>query len=215
MKHWLIIGLVFLGACGRGVPENARIVVAGDSVMAWNRNDSGSVADRLESRLGEPVGDVSLSLARVTGGRGALHIPTQLKPVSAEWVVLNGGANDLRSRDCGCKVCDVELDRLISASGTQGAIPELVSDLRRRGSRIIWLDYYTSPRYAGTVCVAPYQILEERLARMAAADAGVTLLDMDAVFRPDDLSLFAPDRIHPSLRGSDLIAGQVAPLLRR
>ena len=45
-----------------------RWVVAGDSVMAWNRSSGASVADQLEARLGEPVGDVSLPLAQVRGG---------------------------------------------------------------------------------------------------------------------------------------------------
>ncbi|WP_254682449.1 SGNH/GDSL hydrolase family protein [Phaeobacter gallaeciensis] len=183
--------------------------------MAWNRSGGGAVADELERRLREPVGDVSLSFARLIGGGGALNIPSQLNEVEADWVVLNGGANDLSGSGCSCRVCDNVLDRLISESGTRGAIPELVAELRRRGPRVVWLDYYTAPRYAGTTCVAPYRILERRLDRMAAADQGVTVLDLDSVFRPDDLSLFSRDRVHPSRRGSGRIADLVAPVLVR
>jgi len=206
--------LVFVAACGRGVPDQARVVVAGDSVMAWNRAQGASVANVLEAQLGEPVGDVSLPLAQVTGGRGALNIPAQLSSVQAEWVVLNGGANDL-SGNCDCTDCGGVLNRLISEDGSQGAIPALVSDLRRRGSKVIWADYYTSPRYAGTVCEPPYRVLEARLERMAAADAGVTLVDMDDVFRSDDLSLFAGDQVHPSPKGSARIGGLIAPVIAR
>ncbi|GGE37651.1 hypothetical protein GCM10011360_26810 [Primorskyibacter flagellatus] len=204
--------LALLAACGRGVPDDARVVVAGDSVMAWNRTGGSSVADQLAARIGEPVGDVSLPLARVTGGRGALNIPDQLSGVRAQWIVLNGGANDL-SGGCDCSACGPVLDRLISDDGRRGAIPALVADLRARGSRVIWADYYTAPRYAGTACEAPYQVLETRLGRMAAADPGVTLADMDDVFRSDDLSLFASDRAHPSPEGSARIAALVAPLV--
>ena len=214
MNRWIILTLSLLTACGRVVPEEARIVVAGDSVMAWNRIKGASVADVLQARLGEPVGDVSLPLAQVAGGRGALNIPTQLIGLRAEWVVLNGGANDL-SGNCDCSDCGSVLDRLISEDGTRGAIPALVADLRGRGSQVIWADYYTSPRYAGSTCEAPYQVLEDRLGRMADADAGVTLVDMDDVFRPDDLSFFASDRTHPSKQGSARIAGLVAPILER
>lgn len=214
MKYLIIFSLGLLAACGRGVPEGSRIVVAGDSVLAWNGIQGASVADQLQTRLAEPVGDVSLPLARMTGGRGALNIPAQLEGLRAEWVILNGGANDLRG-NCDCSDCGSVLDRLISGDGMRGAIPALVADLRRRGSQVIWADYYTSPRYAGTVCEAPYQVLEERLGRMADAEDGVTLVDMDDVFRPDDLSLFAPDRTHPSVRGSARIAGLIAPLLKR
>ncbi|MCR8827474.1 SGNH/GDSL hydrolase family protein [Pseudosulfitobacter koreensis] len=214
MKYWIILLLSLLTACGRGVPDDARIVVAGDSVMAWNRAAGASVADVLQERLGAPVGDVSLSLAQVAGGRGPLNIPAQLDGVRADWVVLNGGSNDL-SGGCDCSDCGAVLDRLISQDGTQGAIPALVADLRARGSNVIWADYYTSPRYAGTTCEPPYRVLEERVARMAQADPGVTLVDMDDVFRPDDPSLFAADRLHPSRKGSARIAAQIAPLLTR
>ncbi|WP_257898245.1 SGNH/GDSL hydrolase family protein [Roseovarius mucosus] len=214
MKYVIVVALSLLAACGRGIPETARIVVAGDSVMAWNRSAGASVADGLQARLGEPVGDVSLSLAQVAGGWSAWNIPTQLEGLRAEWVVLNGGANDL-STGCTCSSCGPVLDRLISDDGKQGAIPDLVANLRARGSQVIWADYYTAPRYAGTACEAPYQVLEERLGRIAHADAGVTLVDLDDVFLPDDLSLFATDRLHPSQKGSARIAGQIAPLLAR
>nr|WP_116084669.1 SGNH/GDSL hydrolase family protein [Tropicimonas sp. IMCC34011] len=214
MKHWLVLPLLLLAACGRGVPDGARIVVAGDSVMAWNRDQDASVADKLSARLGEPVGDLSMPGARMLGGVGPFNIPFQLDGVTAEWIVLDGGANDLRGT-CDCSDCGPVLDQLISEDGIKGAIPALVSDLRRRGSRVVWADYYTTPLYAGTACEAPYRVLEARVQRMADADAGVDLADMDDVFRSDDLSLFDDDRTHPSLRGSSLIADLVAPLLDR
>ncbi|WP_407494938.1 SGNH/GDSL hydrolase family protein [Pseudooceanicola sp. MF1-13] len=215
MKLWaLLFTLLFVAACGRGVPDDARIVVAGDSVMAWNRTQGAAVANVLEQQLGEPVGDVSLPLAQVAGGRGALNIPTQLKNISADWVVLNGGANDI-SGACDCSSCGAVIDRLISDDARSGAIPTLVNSLRQRGSRVVWADYYTSPRYAGTACEAPYDLLESRLERMAAADDGVSFVDMDDVFSPNDLSLFAGDRVHPSAKGSARIARLVAPAIAR
>lgn len=212
MKLWFLLPLALLAACGRGVPPEARIVVAGDSVMAWNRTGGGSVADQLEARLGEPVGDVSLPFAQVAGGRGQLNIPTQLCDVSADWIVLNGGANDI-GVGCDCTDCGAIVDRLISTDGTRGAVPALVATLRSRGAQVIWADYYTAPRYAGTICELPYQELEARLARMAALDTGVTLVDMDDVFNPADLTLFASDRTHPSRTGSARIAAQIAPFI--
>jgi lysophospholipase L1-like esterase len=214
MKWVWIIALALLAACGRGVPETARIVVAGDSVMAWNRIAGAAVADRLSARLGQPVGDVSLSFAQITGGQGPLNIPRQLAGLRPDLVVLNGGANDL-SAGCDCSDCGPVLDRLITRDATAGAIPALVSDLRSRGAEVIWADYYTSPRYAGTICEAPYKELEARLTRLAATDVGMTLVDMDDVFSPDDLSLFAPDRTHPSQKGSARMADEIARVLGR
>jgi len=149
----------------------------------------------------------------VMGGAGPLNIPAQLDGVRVSHVVLNGGANDLTACDCG--QCGTVLDRLISEDGTTGAIPALVADLQRRGARVIWADYYTSPKYAGTACEPRYKVLETRLRRMAARDPGVTLADMDDVFSPEDLSLFASDKTHPSQKGSARIAELIMPLLRR
>ena len=212
MRKLFLPLLLLLAACVAEVPRNARIIVAGDSVMAWN-GASRNVAAQLQRILGEPVGDVSLSLARVDGGIGPLNIPQQINAHAPEWVVLNGGANDL-SQNCGCSDCAPVLDQLVSTDGRSGAIPDLVASLRAKGSKVVWVDYYTAPRYAGTTCEAPYQALEMRLSRMAARDAGVTLVDLDQSFRHDDLLLFANDRIHPSTKGSALIAHSIAQILK-
>ncbi|MHA7877017.1 SGNH/GDSL hydrolase family protein [Roseivivax sp.] len=214
MRPLLIAALLCLAsACGRGVPPGAEIVVAGDSIMAWNRIEGASVADGLEARLGQPVGDVSLPLARVTRARGALSIPNQLTGVSPTWVVLDGGGNDLRG-DCGCNDCGAVLDRLLSPDGRSGAIAELVAAQRAKGARVLWADYYTSPIYAGTICRRPYDVLAERLTAMAEADPGVVLADMGAVMPPERAELFAPDRLHPSPQGSARIAAHLAEAMR-
>ncbi len=219
MRHLLLALLILtLAACGRGVPNGARVVVAGDSVMAWNRIEGASVADGLAERLGVAVGDVSLPAARMTGSRpGPMHIPNQvagLSPDWPDWMVLNGGANDLRA-ECGCTGCDDVLDRLISSDGQSGAIPDLVRQVRAQGTRVLWADYYTSPRFAGTACVRPYDRLTARLTRMAAADDGVLLVDMGRVVSSSDRELFAADRLHPSERGSARIAALIADTLQQ
>jgi len=217
MRLFTAFFLVLLtAACGRGVPDGARIVVAGDSVMAWNRGQDAGVADRLAQQLSQPVGDVSLPYASVTGstGSGPLDISRQVRSLSARWVVMNGGANDLGIGCSGTETGAI-LNRLISADGQSGAIPEVVAGLRARGVRVLWADYYTSPRYAGTPCGRVYDQMAGRTARMAAADAGVVYVDMGDVVSPTDLSLFARDRIHPSPAGSARIATLIEEALRR
>lgn len=211
MRHAIFAVLLLSAACGRGVPDNAPVVVAGDSVMAWNRGGGASVANALSARLGVTVGDVSLPYAQILSGRGALNIPSQVSGVSAPWVVLNGGANDI---GISCQGGVPTVDRLISGDGTRGPIPELVSKLRARGSRVVWADYYTSPRFAGRPCPA-YEQLELRLSRMAAQDAGILFVDMGDVIASGDLTLFDRDRTHPSPEASALIAAQIARAMRR
>ncbi|QFS83891.1 hypothetical protein FIU97_14170 [Roseivivax sp. THAF40] len=214
----LLIALLLLAlvsACGRGVPNDAQIVVAGDSVMAWNRSQGGSVADGLSRRLSLPVGDVSLPFASVTGstGGGPLNISRQVRDLSPRWVVMNGGANDLR---VGCSGAETNaiLDQLVSVDGASGAIPRMVSGLRARGVRVLWADYYTSPNFAGTSCGQIYDLMGARVARMADRDTGIVFVDMGDVVPFSNLSLFARDRIHPSAAGSDRIAGLIAEALR-
>ncbi|MHA6325022.1 SGNH/GDSL hydrolase family protein [Roseivivax sp. CAU 1753] len=210
---FLLISLT--AACGRGVPEGAQIVVAGDSVMAWNRVQGASVADGVSQRLGQTVGDVSLPGASVTGSSGvaALNISRQVADLSPRWVVMNGGANDL-GVGCSGSETGAILDRLVSADGTSGAIPRMVSGLRARGVLVLWADYYTSPKYAGTLCGQIYDQMGARTSRMAARDSGIVFVDMGAVVPASNLGLFAGDRVHPSAQGSDRIAGLVADALR-
>jgi acyl-CoA thioesterase-1 len=211
MRYILFVALVCLAGCGRGVPENARVVVAGDSVMAWNRSSNASVADALSRELNMAVGDVSLPFARVLSGTGALNIPDQLGGVTAPWIVMNGGANDI---GISCEGGTSTVERLINSDGTAGAIPGMVADLRARGSRVVWADYYTLPRFAGRRCLS-YEQLENRVARMAARDAGVVFVDMDDVIASSDASLFASDGTHPSPEGSSRIARLIAQAMRQ
>ena len=214
----LRISLLFLtlalAACGRGVPDDARIVVAGDSVMAWNRVEGGSVADGVSRALGVPVGDVSLPYASVSGvtGAGPLNISRQAEQLDAPWVVVNGGANDL-GINCG-RANQGMVEALITPDGSKGAIPNLVRGLTSRGSRVVWADYYTSPKFAGTPCARLYDDMEQRIERMAAAMPGVFFVDMGDVIATSDPAMFDSDRIHPSPQGSRRIAVLIAEAIR-
>lgn len=211
MRNVFFAALIFCAACGRGVPEDANVVVAGDSVMAWNRSSDASVADALARRLDVAVGDVSLPYAQILSGRGPLNIPNQVAGLSAPWIVLNGGANDI---GISCEGGTQTVERLISSDGRRGAIPQMVTELRSRGSRVVWADYYTSPRFAGRPCPS-YEQLELRLSRMAARDAGVVFVDMEDVIPSNDASLFDRDRTHPSPKASARIAALIADAMRK
>lgn len=213
MTRLLILVLILaLPACTTPEDRSVRFIVAGDSMMAWNGNDQ-NVAAELQNMLREPVKNVSRSLAQLDGGFGYFNIPNQVEGYASRWIVLNGGANDL-SRHCRCSACGPVLNRLVSPDGAMGAIPLLVEELRGQGSRVIWVDYYTAPRYAGTTCELTYKEFGLRVSRMADRLSGVIFIDLDETFRADDLSLFDQDRLHPSPKGSALIAEAVAELLK-
>nr|WP_322867778.1 SGNH/GDSL hydrolase family protein [Aquicoccus sp. G2-2]MEA1115105.1 SGNH/GDSL hydrolase family protein [Aquicoccus sp. G2-2] len=106
-----------------------RILIMGDSLLASHSISGRSIGDVLERLLHEPVKDRSVVGARmlyflpVTGALG-LSIPKQWRKAKWDWVILNGGGNDLWL-GCGCQDhdCDHKMNRLIAKSGRRGRFP--------------------------------------------------------------------------------------------
>ncbi len=121
----------------------ARILMMGDSMLATHSLTGRSVSHMVEAQIGEEVIDRTVPGARMiyalplTGAAG-LNIPKQYRPGKWDWVVLNGGGNDLLL-GCGCMFCNRKLEQLISEDGRRGAIPGFVSRLRQDGAR--WRGY--------------------------------------------------------------------------
>ena len=134
-----LISLAFLAACGERVSpdSDARILMMGDSMLATHRGTGQSVGDGLEDLLGEEVIDRSEPGARMIyvfplSGSAGMRIAAQYRVHPWDWVVLNGGGNDLLF-GCACALCETRLERMISEDGRTGVIPELVAALRAGG----------------------------------------------------------------------------------
>ncbi len=197
------------------------MLVMGDSLLAWNSAGGRSVADALEDRLGAPVTDRSVPGARVLyalpiSGALGMEIAQQYVAGNWDWVVLTGGGNDLWL-GCGCSGCERRMARMISEDGGAGVIPALVAKLRESGARVLYLGYLRTPGRDSPIdhCAADGDALEARLARMAARDDGVAFLSLRDLVPRGDLSFHAPDRIHPSPKGSAAIAARVAEVIKR
>lgn len=223
----LLVAIGMTGAPGtpaqaQEARNGARILVIGDSLLAWHSTSGLSVADQLQKILGEPVFDRSLSAARmnyalpITGGLG-LSIPKQFKrsDTGYDWVIVDGGGNDLWL-GCGCHRCERMLDRLVGSKGDRGKIPQLVARIRKTGARVIWLGYLRSPGFSTPIedCKDEGDEMEARIARMAGFDQGVTFLSIADLVPPKDLSYHALDRIHPSPKASRAIAKRLAAIIR-
>ena len=120
---WLVFIAALLSGCSEAVTKDspARILMMGDSLFAWNRASGRSIADYMERSLREPVIDRSLVGARVRyalpiSGSLGMNISKQFRYRDWDWVVLNGGGNDLWF-GCGCVACDGKINRMVSASG--------------------------------------------------------------------------------------------------
>lgn len=212
-----LVATLSLTGCLETVTESseARVLVMGDSMMAFNRAGGGSVADAIESGLGEEVIDRAVTGAGVLGNSASEGIPGQFVSHDWDWVVLNGYGNDLLW-GCGCGACAPQVTRLISADGSSGAIPDLVERLRDGGARVIYTGYLRTPGFASPVegCVALGDEMDRRLAAMAAQDAGVFFLSLADLVPHGDQSFHGPDRVHPSPKGSLAIGGRVVGLIR-
>ena len=218
-----LLSLFLLISCGEMVTESskdARILLMGDSMMAANRTAGRAVGNALETQLGEEVIDRSVYASRyfynlpLTGAAG-LRLSAQYQPGDWDWVILNGGGNDLIF-GCACGYCARMVDRLISADGKSGAIPDHVARIRKDGARVIYSGYLRNPGlYTPVRSCRPFgDELDRRLARLDAADPGFTFLSMSDLVPEGDPSLHQQDMIHPSPKGSAAVAGRIASAIR-
>jgi len=213
---------LLLSGCGESVSRDfpSRILVVGDSMLATHRMSDLAVADHIEKSLSEPVVDRSVIGARFfyplpISGSAGLNITKQYVPGDWDWVIVNGGGNDLWL-GCGCMLCEGKLDRLISQDGRKGRIPGFLSEIRQTGARVVYVGYLRSPGLGSLIehCRDEGAELEARVARLARLDAGVHYLSLQDLVPEGDSSYHAVDMIHPSVKGSSAIAERLAALIR-
>ena len=217
-----LAAVLILAACAEPVSQGgtSRILAMGDSLLAWTRASGGSVSDQVERLLQEPVTDRSVSGAHViyalpvTGSMG-LKISSQYRPGPWEWVILNGGGNDLWL-GCGCSRCENRMMRMISDSGRYGSISAEVRRLRGTGARVIYVGYLRSPGFGSMIehCRNEGDELEVRLARLAARDPGVFFVPVGDMVPHGDRSFHGIDIIHPSAKASLEIARRIVAVIR-
>lgn len=216
MRPFVLALCLLLAGCA-SLPESsergARVIVLGDSVMAWNRDQGTAIADVIERRLGAPVLDASVSGARMrfggVGGAIGFSIPGQYREGDWDAVVLNGGANDLLAT-CDCNRCDAVLDRLVNQ--------DYPAFLNRLADTPVYIVGYYGPagdrRGSYDVCNDDLQVLERRLTRLAATRPNVQVVRVrDAITGTP--ALYDSDRVHPSPAGSERIGTLVARALSR
>lgn len=192
----------------------------GDSLLSWNRATGNSVSHNVENLLGEPVVDRSVPGARVIyglpiSGAAGLNITKQYRDGPWDWVILNGGGNDLWL-GCACSLCDRKMGKLISPNGMAGTIPNVVDRARIMGARVIYVGYLRSPGRGSVIehCKDEGDELERRVSQMADRDPGVYYLKVGDLVPFGDRSFHAFDMIHPSVKGSAAIAQRIVDLIR-
>ncbi|MEM9349796.1 MAG: SGNH/GDSL hydrolase family protein [Pseudomonadota bacterium] len=190
--------------------DDPRIQLLGDSLMATHMLTGRAIPNVLARTLDEKVDNNALTGAMIRG------ISLQYEPGELDWVVLNGGGNDLWL-GCGCNECTERMAKVISEDGASGRLPDLVSRIRADGARVLYVGYLRSPGFGSPIehCRDDGDEMERRIVLMARAMEGVWFLSNKELVPSGDKSFHAFDRIHPSPKGSRAIGRRIASAIRQ
>lgn len=200
------------------VTGDADILVLGDSIMAWFADRCQSIPDVVGSTLGRPVRNRSVSGALLSAPE-ARDIRDQIPDdgSSFEWVMLDGGANDINV-ECECQIegsCDDNLDQLASEDGTTGEMPEFLDVLTEQGFKVMLVGYYPMPSKAQLgfgSCQDELRTLAGRYDKAARKRDSVWYADAGRVVSVVDDDAFYVDNVHPSVTGAARVGKYVAGL---
>ena len=181
------------------------IVAIGDSIMDWN--GASSIPSQLSQQLGLPVDDRSVAGAQISSSPAdseyGFDIRSQLGKDRPDVLVMTGGGNDL-GEACGCvSGCSAEVDLLLNQDG-RGELGDFLRDVVADGTQVFFLGYASPPvggnEFSG--CIPHLRTLAERLEKIQ----GVTFVPVHKVIDPSDDSFYDEDRVHPSAKGSSVMA---------
>lgn len=214
------LALLPMQAAAQDKPE-ARILAIGDSLMAWHNVTGQSIADVVGRELGEATINRSVGGARMIfrlPGMAELgmRISSQYTKGDWDWVIMNGGGNDLWF-GCGCKACDAKLDKLISSKDAgKGAIPDTVEKAVSEGANVVFVGYLRSPGFDSVIdeCRDEGDEMENRIEAYLDGLPNVHFLSLKDLVPEGDKSYHGLDRVHPSLKASREIGQRVAALIR-
>lgn len=224
-KHLHMTIVIALIACAStpiaAQDTQPRILAIGDSMLAAHRISGRAVSHSVERATGMEVKDNSVLGARIiynlpiTGSLG-LNIGKQYRKGDWDWVIVNGGGNDLWL-GCGCSKCDRKLNKLAAKNGKgAGAIPKLIKKIRKTGAKVIYVGYLRSPGAGSPIehCRNEGDELEKRMKAFAKTDKGVFHVSVRDLVPHGDRSFHGADMIHPSIKGSREIGKRIARVIK-
>ncbi|MFT5680121.1 MAG: acyl-CoA thioesterase-1 [Myxococcota bacterium] len=190
--------------------DDAELFTIGDSLMAWNQGD-GSIPEVIGEALNRPMYNASVGGSNFLDGASDV-IPEQYIAGDWDWLVLDGGANDLNDR-CECGDCDDLMDEMLLADGLSGAMADFAAGVTAEGVKVMIMGYYVVPETAEfgfDQCMTLLPELSARQAALAESDPMIWFADASEVVTGDDLSMYDEDHVHPSLDGSVVVGDFLA-----
>lgn len=184
------------------LPDNNALLAIGDSMFDWI-DDCGDAPDLVGLILGEQVRNESVGGATMLG-----DIPGQYISGSWEWVIIDGGGNDMdceRTSDCREIIAEI-------VDTTHELLGEVLSD----GAKVALVGY---PNFRDDSEIAELwsNVGEEMMSSMeGVADAydDVYFVDLRPVMDgADQPGLFDDDGLHPSASGAAVMATAIAGVI--
>ena len=194
---------------------NREVLMLGDSLLAWFREEGASVGDVLDASSSFSVANLSVSGSMVLEGDES--IPSQYVGGDWGWVVFDGGGNDANDL-CECGACDEILDEIIGEATNEGVVPDFARAMRNAGHRVLVLGYYGMPasaQHGFHRCNDEAAVLNERYERYANQTDGVYYFNLGTVVSPDDLRDYDDDHVHPSARGTQRMGEAIGAYLEQ
>ena len=195
--------------------SDKRMLAIGDSVFAWRLDTCETVPDVAATTLGWSLRHKAVNGARLTGGD--YPIVDQYEKGDWDWVLVDGGGNDLNN-ECECgKDCDGVLDRLVSEDGSTGELPALLDKIRADGPKVALYGYFKIDEdayYDFDECRGELDVLHQRQLKAANLREGVYFVDARQVVSPSKTpDAYAFDNVHPSAEGAKLVGALIAQVI--
>jgi lysophospholipase L1-like esterase len=201
---WILLGC---SEPDRGSIENSKILAVGDSIFEWGLGEY-SAPEVVGRVLNLPVHNAAISGSMISTNED-WSIPNQYIDGDWDWVILDGGANDLNEL-CLCDQCS-EVNNKIDT-----ALANLVSSIRTQDIGVVIWGYYGIPSSADEFgnCIDTMAELSTRQESFAADDPKVLWVDGRIEITGENHDHFDTDLIHPSLLGAQIIGEQIAAAIQ-
>ncbi|MBX2803652.1 MAG: SGNH/GDSL hydrolase family protein [Myxococcales bacterium] len=214
---WALVWSASGCAPDRGDFDTATVYAVGDSILEWNLRGGDSIPQVAAAELTRGAYNAAVSGARVLGDPPT--IDEQYETKDWDWVIVNGGGNDL-NEDCDCDGCDDVLDDLVTADTGFGDQVDLVERIQADGAQVVILGYYELPSFDDVdedgpfaKCADELATLSQRQQGLASRLDGVWFADGRNAVRSSDDALFDNDQLHPSRAGSQRLGELVASVI--
>lgn len=197
------------------LPSDKKILTIGDSILAWGTPTCTSVSHQIGLHQNDFANVEAISGTQLT--RGNNRISEQYFEDDWDWVILDGGANDV-NKQCGCvESCEVVIDILSSKDGSQGAMVELVQQILLSRAQILMLGYYPMPAeawYGFEECGDELEEINKRYSRIAGRYSNVHFAPLQEVMNWEEYpELLDSDDVHPSTEGAERLGGHLSALI--